>query len=125
MKPSGVNPNSKTWPYVLAFAVEMERKLAENAHKDGHHPDCQDYDHDGVCPEGIGQPGWVHGFHALDCMQRIYEEANELREANLKTFPDWLATPEKRQAVIDEAADVANMSMMLACISGALKPSTE
>ena len=118
--PTSVDPSSKTWPYVLAFAIEMERQLVENAHKDAHHPECQDYDHDGVCDSGPSEPGWLHGFQSLDAMQRIYEEANELRDATLRTFPT--NTAEKAQAVTDEAADVGNMAMMLACISGQLKP---
>lgn len=106
-RPHGVSPRSKTWPYVLAFAVEMERKLAENAYKD----------------EEDGEPGWLHGFHPHEAIARIWEEMIELRDANAKvyTFP-FQPTQADRQSVTDEAADVGNMSMMLACITGTLKP---
>jgi hypothetical protein len=116
-RPEGVAPESKTWPYVLAFAIEMERKLVENAHKDdcAEHEDCE--------IEGPhGTPGWLSGFHALDCMRRIYEEVNELRAANQKTFPSWEDTPEKKRNVTREGADVGNFCMFLSCITGDLTP---
>lgn len=122
MRPDGVNPESRTWPYVLAFAIEMEKQLAENAHKDRHHAGCED-DHDGPCAAGPGEPGWLHGFRATDCMARIYEEVDELRAAHL-AVATFGAQPTERdhRMVTEEAADVANMVMMLACISGDLVP---
>lgn len=107
--PNGVNPNSKTWPYVLAFAVEMERQLVENAHKD----------------EAGGEPGWLHGFHPKDAIDRVFEEARELHAANesVYTWPALKTAGEREsRAVVEEAADVGNMSMMLACITGKMKP---
>jgi hypothetical protein len=123
--PDGVNTNSRTWPYVLAFAVEMEKKLAENAHKDGHRPDCED-DHDGACASDPREPGWLDGFDPLDCMGRIYDEANELRVVSYQSRSDGSGAPSVRETlrrdVTREAADVANFCMMLACITGDLVP---
>lgn len=118
--PTGVNPESKTWPWVLAFAIEMERKLAQNVGKDNHHRDCES-DHDGACEAGSGDPGWLFGFDPLDCMARLYEETNELRAAVVKN--DFRKNDDAaRQEVTDESADVGNFSMMQASIAGNLKP---
>ncbi len=117
MTPNGVNPESKTWPYVLAFAIEMERKLEENAHKDWEYDDEDDQ-------EGHrGGPGWLSGFHPKYCIERIFEEARELHLANEAVYT-FAKNPGEREHrnVTREAADVANMSMMLACITGDLKP---
>lgn len=115
--PNGVNQESKTWPYVLAFAIEMEKKLEENAHKDW------EYDNDEDNDGHRGSPGWLTGFHPHDCIRRIFEEARELHAANEKVYT-LTANPTEREhrEVTREAADVGNMVMMLACITGDLKP---
>jgi hypothetical protein len=71
------------------FAVEMETKLRANDHK-GHWRNCD--------------------FPYLD--RRLDEEIKELKSALSRL--DHPVTPEQRQRVIAEAADVANFAMMIA-----------
>lgn len=87
------NANSRTWPWVLGFALEMERKLSKNRHKG---------DREGWVDESSD---WLLG--------RLKEELSELRKAALN------GTDED---VRGEAADVANFAMMIADVSGCLEP---
>jgi len=81
------DPNSPTWPVVLAFAKIMEHKLAQNRHKGG-------------------RDGWLtDGVHELK--GRIYDEYVELDDA-------LLTKPMMALDVALEAADIANMAMMTA-----------
>lgn len=66
------------------FSQEMERELRHNDHK----------------------PGWI-GDDLTSLLFRVYDEVRELREA----LSDEEMDPVK---VIAEAADVANMAMMIA-----------
>ena len=78
--------SSPTWPLVLAFAHEMERKLAQNRHKGD-------------------RSGWLH-VSPESLIERIGDEFGELCEAVDRRDPS--------QHVYDEAADVANFAMMVA-----------
>lgn len=88
---------SPTWPYVFAFALEMEKKLAANRHKGD-------------------REGWS-GDHPRDLFDRLMEEARELKA----TFR--LGSSAQPEDVRVEAADVANFAMMIADVEGGLKPS--
>lgn len=89
-------------PEVLAFALQMERKLKANDHK--------------------GKTGWKDGspFSTRENLKhKLEEEFHELRDAVLEqkyaTHPTSVITPtEANQNVMDEAADLANICMMLA-----------
>jgi NTP pyrophosphatase (non-canonical NTP hydrolase) len=82
-------------PEVRAFANLMERELRNNDHKGG----------------------WKNDS-AEDLMKRVLEEALELSEEVKINFG---RTPEQRAYDIgEEAADVANMAMMVADVCGAL-----
>jgi NTP pyrophosphatase (non-canonical NTP hydrolase) len=87
-------------PIVRWFAEQMELKLLENEHKGGWQNDS---------PE--------------DLMARVFEEAQELRDTHRTADAvcdarDRLLPTETRRArrplVVSEAADVANMAMMVA-----------
>ncbi|KFC64011.1 hypothetical protein FG93_05521 [Bosea sp. LC85] len=87
-------------PEVLSFALLMERELRANDHKSGWKGDCPD-----------------------TLAERVEEEAEELRRASI----DWMghvAHSERplSEAVAEEAADVANMAMMVADVCNALPP---
>jgi hypothetical protein len=98
---------SPTWPYVEAFAFEMEKKLALNRHKGDREGWATD------SPESL--------------LVRLREETEELA-ARL----DWVAcgcrsisecnhyTPEEEPE--QEAADVGNFAMMIADVAGAMRP---
>lgn len=77
-------------PEVVAFAVAMEKELRENDHKGGWKT------------EGISY-----------FIEKLHEEVNELTKA----LGDIKAT---KRRVLSEAADVANIAMMLADIRGSL-----
>lgn len=78
---------SATWPYVLAFAQLMEKKLDENRHKGN-------------------SSGWRFDRPAA-LFKRLDEEIAEMKTA-------W--RERRRKDVPDEAADVANFAMMIADI---------
>ncbi|MDE2105092.1 MAG: hypothetical protein KGL39_48080 [Patescibacteria group bacterium] len=87
--------DSPTWPVVLAFAKAMEWKLSLNRHKgdrEGWHMETG--------PDG--QPMDVY------LSARLREEVGELQEAL------FLGTSEGKSSILGEAADVANLAMMLA-----------
>lgn len=85
-------------PEVLAFAVLMERKLRENDFKGG----------------------WGRDTAASLC-RRAREELDEL----WGIIPHWTQQgklpADKRRELGSEAADVANMAMMVADVCGCLK----
>lgn len=85
-------PNSSTWAYVLAFAHEMERKLAANRHKGD-------------------RDGWVKMPHGW-LLTRVLAETAELASA--------LDAEDGSARITSEAADVANFAMMIADVSGGL-----
>lgn len=96
---AGPCPHSQWRPEVVAFANLMERQLRANDHK----------------------PGWT-GENPWPLLDRLYEEANELRdELQPGSRTDALAWRVRLGA---EAADVANFAMMIADVCGAL-PSSE
>lgn len=82
---------SATWPYVLEFARAMEFKLSKNRHKG---------DRNGWMSS---DPDWL--------MARLVGEMLELKTALRRM---------DREAVLLEAADVANYAMMIADRIGAL-----
>ncbi|MFZ5440494.1 MAG: hypothetical protein ACOZQL_10825 [Myxococcota bacterium] len=85
------------WPVVREFARAMMRKLDQHAPKRG------------------GREGWQNDDpRALWC--RVTEEAGELWNA--------LGLSGTKQQVLDEAADVANMAMMVADAEGAISETT-
>lgn len=79
------NPNSPTWPIVLAFAKLMESKLALNRHKGDREGWMKDY------PEAL--------------LDRVRDETGECLDAILMEQPESIAL---------EAADIANFAMMVA-----------
>lgn len=83
------NPNSPTWPTVLAFAKLMEHKLSLNRHKGD-------------------RDGWMKADF-WDLHEAILEETQELFKA-LDSAPTGMWNGN----VILEAADVANFAMMCA-----------
>lgn len=102
---AGIAEPSPTWPYVLAFALRMERKLDENRHKGN-------------------REGWIKD-DPIALFRRLRDEAAELgaaltvercgcRAVGECTHPD--------PKVGDEAADVANFAMMIADAVGDLEP---
>lgn len=95
-------------PEVLAFALLMEAQLRANDHK----------------------PGWKDD-RPLDLAWRVREEAMELfdivldarnRTAEQLEAPGRHGLKSIRERIGSEAADVANMAMMTADVSGALPP---
>lgn len=83
-------------PEVLAFALLMERELRANDHKGG----------------------WKND-NLFNLLERAQEELQELEDVlspgTRASLADW------RSQVASEAADVANMVMMVADVSGALR----
>jgi NTP pyrophosphatase (non-canonical NTP hydrolase) len=90
-EPALAGVDSSTWPIVLWFAGEMEKKLEANRHK------------------GDAE-GWrmCSPFTLLD---RLREETGELSTA-MDLIPP--ADPAVFPKIIAEAADVANFAMMIA-----------
>jgi hypothetical protein len=88
------------WPVVDVFAREMKAKLEENKHK-GLRGGEQDGCEPATCPP-FG--GWLWDAPA-DLLRRVGEELLELSEA--------VAAGAPARHVIWEAADVANMAMMV------------
>src|SRR5690606_29252156 len=76
-------PVSPTWPFVSAFSAEMEKKLAENRHKGD-------------------REGWLK-HSPRDLLDRLLDEVFELR--------DEVRNGHSSEAVLGEAADVANFAM--------------
>lgn len=105
-------PASTTWPWVLAFAHEMERKLSENRHKGD-------------------RDGWAHA-DALELMSRLRDEVDELHDAICRPEGDqcgcrsvsecYHSQSYDEHEVVSEAADVANFAMMIADVAGRLSP---
>lgn len=87
-------------PVVVAFANAMMRKLHANHHKG---------DRDGWCADSP--------WHFID---RVDEEAKELRAEVASGCLNW-----KLDAILNEAADVANIAMMVADAAGAIECRTE
>jgi NTP pyrophosphatase (non-canonical NTP hydrolase) len=80
---------SPTWPYVLKFALEMEKKLAKNRHK------------------GNAENWQMAGAKIL--FRLLRDEVDELAEALDHCVPE---------DSIKECADVANFAMMIAdCVA--------
>jgi NTP pyrophosphatase (non-canonical NTP hydrolase) len=107
-QPSSEHEQSATWPYVLAFAREMEVKLAANRHKG---------DREGWARESTE---WL--------MTRLREEVAELQaqlpyRVGVRSADDsgWESRGSPR-GIREEAADVANFAMMIADVGGGLKP---
>lgn len=91
-------------PTVSRFAQVMERKL-------------QKHDHD------WGPKGW-EGGDPFSLLSKCGHELDELQRALRKALPElgWhTAEPESLVSVAEEAADVANMAMMVADSIGALE----
>jgi NTP pyrophosphatase (non-canonical NTP hydrolase) len=97
---------------VLQFAVLMERELRRNDHK--------------------GRTGWKN-CRPLDLIERVRGEAEELRDLVRDNQVGTLAQPDLdckrhewarplRTDIGSEAADVANMAMMVADVCGCLSP---
>lgn len=84
-------------PEVHAFAQAMERKLRANDHK----------------------PGWKQDDPGA-LMDRVEEEAIELRCAASAWRISGLRRTTIAEHVLEEAADVANMAMMVADVCGGL-----
>lgn len=80
------------WPTVLRFAERMMRKLDQHKAAKG------------------GREGWIRD-RSKRLLERAREELKELEEELSKA---------KMSSIVDEAADVANMVMMVADASGAL-----
>lgn len=78
--------DSPTWPYVLAFARQMEGKLDQNRHKGN-------------------REGWLKDA-PIDLLARLVEEVVELQHAIDRGWPT--------DDVDGEAADVANFALMVA-----------
>lgn len=78
--------DSPTWPYVLAFARQMEGKLDQNRHKGN-------------------REGWLKDA-PIDLLARLVEEVVELQHAIDRGWPT--------DDVAGEAADVANFALMVA-----------
>ncbi len=87
---------SSTWPYVTAFAHEMERKLAANRVKGN-------------------REAWSR-LKASALLALLDEEVRELRAA--------IATGESSHAILSECADVANFAMMVGDVAGRLAPAS-
>ncbi len=83
-------------PEVVAFSRLMEKELRNNDHK----------------------PGWKNDY-AVDLANRVIEEAVELKEVAFDA--DTWGAENFREKVGEEAADVANMAMMVADVCGCLK----
>jgi len=83
-------------PEVIAFACLMEHELRNNDHKSG----------------------WK-GESPLRLAKRVVEEADELKEVAFDA--DTWGAERFRERVGEEAADVANMAMMVADVCGCLK----
>jgi len=96
---------SQTWPYVLAFARRMEAKLAKNRHKGD-------------------RDGWIT-CNPDDLAFRIQDELNELQEALRRVRSKNNVVAPEREAIINEAADVANFAMMVADIYGGCKSAND
>lgn len=86
-------------PSVVAFAIEMERELRANAHK-------------GNRPAWRADP--VDGL-----LNHLDDEVRELADVAYRG-PGPHMTPLRLAAVREEAADVANMALMVADSVGAL-----
>ena len=89
-------------PEILAFARIMQAKLDENSQKDVHEP-------------RVWMRGWKHERPDW-LMNRLQKEVRELeielaREPITSTVPDRFFLAQK---IACEAADVANMAMMIA-----------
>ena len=89
------------WPIVGRFALEMEAKLEANRHK-GVREGQQDGCDPSMCPPS---GGWLHD-DPLALLHRVMEEVVELQHAIDRGAPST--------EIIEEAADVANMAMMVA-----------
>ncbi len=83
-------------PEIIAFAFLMEKELRNNDHKSG----------------------WK-GDSPLKLAKRVREEADELEEVAFDA--STLGAENFREKVGEEAADVANMAMMVADVCGCLK----
>lgn len=82
---------------VLKFALLMERELRANEHKGG----------------------WKND-HADALADRVVEEAGELRDVAMLAECHNPVPADIRAKVAEEAADVANMAMMVADVCGCL-----
>jgi hypothetical protein len=84
-------------PEVIAFALAMERKLEAR--------------------DARGYRGWI-GMPYTYLLQQMRHKVFELQnQVDMLELESQLATP---QSVLDEAADVANLAMMVADNAGAL-----
>lgn len=88
---------SPTWPYVLAFALEMERQLAANRHKGD-------------------REGWVHD-EPHDLLAQVNRNARELGAALF----DRDAGSDRGADILRRAVNVANFAMMTADAAGVLQ----
>lgn len=90
------------WPVLVPFITAMVRKLDANKPKKG------------------GREGWCTDLPA-DLMRRVLEEAAEMRVlVDLGPSETTETRANAKAEILDEAADVANMAMMVADASGAL-----
>lgn len=122
-RPNGVSPDSKTWPYVLAFAIQMEHMLMRNEHKDN----------------ADRSPGWLDcwvedfGPHLAEEVDEVHQQmgiylTERNRRIEIAKRDDGPLTPQEHAAqtgLVHESADVANMAMMIATTGGGLEPYDE
>ena len=88
--------SSPTFRYVLLFAARMEAKLAKNRHKGDRN-------------------GWIN-CNPDELAFRIENELAELEEALRRVRHKENIVVSEREAIANEAADVANFAMMIADI---------
>lgn len=94
--PEGVNPDSKNWPLVLAFAVLMEQQM--EAHKDR---------------DAGGGRNWLDDT-PVSLMQHLLEEVQELDDAVAARQNGILrGGPDGEARVCREGADAGNLAMMV------------
>ena len=93
-------PDTPTWPWVNAFAHEMEAKLAENRHKGN-------------------RDGWLlipPDRHLLMLEEEIRELRHELGRPLVRAT---------KRLVVRECADIGNVAMMIADVAGGMQPRGE
>jgi len=86
-------------PSIVAMADAMQEKLDKNAHKDG-------------WPTADGKRGWLKPNCKVEFL--IYKLNEETRELRYAARRDSLHMTSRLEAVRLEAADVANIAMMIA-----------
>lgn len=96
--------NSPTWPWVRAFASEMERKLSLNLHKGG-------------------REGWVKD-DPWSLVERLLDETVEIQQC-FTIGSDGRVDFKDAEELTKKCADVANFAMMITDAAGGLKAHTD